>query len=396
MVPTNTQDANKDNAGASHPSQSQNLAFTTTSDKPVGRKSTIGKGLLIKGELTAHEDMVIDGRIEGTISLKNNRLEITQNSHTHAHVFAKVIVIDGEIKGDVHATEQVVVTKHGRVFGNVFSSDISIEDGALLKGRIDMGKKEEITIPSSSSMTDLHEDSPKGAPTFGSFLEKMLEKAHLHPTGDMKIENRATALSNEALKKEMPAALNAPEKLLGLPVLEKDAMTSYLSDVSSWLGETVRIKGEIISEENVQINGHVDGVIYFKNHALEIGAQGQIKANIFVKSLCSAGNVKGDIYASDQIAIKKSGHVYGKILSPRIHIESGAVLMGSLEMDPQNIEKIFEEIVQHSHAHTAPSKTDAKMPVNNINKVKKPGSHKDLDAGDMTSEKFRSLLNSTE
>src|SRR5207247_7510548 len=123
--------------------------------------------------------------------------------------------------------------------------------------------------------------------------------------------------------------------------IEANPEIAGLNIEQSLLGETVVIKGELIAEEDVIVQGHVDGIIYFKNSSLGVGAHGEIKANIFVKSLIHHGRTSGDIYASDQVSIKKPGQVFGRIFSPRVSTEKGAVIMGSILMEPQNIEEVY-------------------------------------------------------
>ena len=98
----------------------------------------IGKTISIKGDITGDENLVIEGRVDGTVQLKNNDLTIGQSGRVTANVTANVVRIDGEVKGDIVGTEKVVVTKTGKVQGNIVGPRVTLEDGAKFKGSIDM------------------------------------------------------------------------------------------------------------------------------------------------------------------------------------------------------------------------------------------------------------------
>jgi cytoskeletal protein CcmA (bactofilin family) len=288
-------------------------------------ESSIGKAVFIKGNVSAKEDMLVNGRLEGTISLKNNKLEIGPSGSIVADAIAKVIVINGEIKGDVYASDKVVVTKTGRVIGNIFATNISVEDGAILKGSVDMDGHD---ASKNNSVFDLHDDHEKTS--FGSLFKKVRGIAHL----DSPIHNDVYTTQ--------------PQESTALVVNNNKTNHDYPFTDISVIGESVMVKGEIIAEEDVVLQGQVDGTIYFKNNSLVAGHQAQIHGNLFVKSIVTHGEIKGDIYASDQVIVKKLGHIFGNTHAPRISIESGAILMGNIEMEPQDIEKAFSNVVGYS------------------------------------------------
>jgi len=321
---THSNHAAHDRSASPHPVEK------ATHKHPTPYKSFIGNAVFIKGDMSAKEDILVVGRLEGTVTVKDNWLEIGLGGYIEANAFAKVVVVNGEIKGDIYASEQVIITQSGRVFGNIYSANVSIEAGALLKGNIDMEKHE---IVAHHTNADVHEESHSKPASFSMLFKRVQEMAHIHSPSDLDADLPASS----------PAA-NASETRDNL----NDTHNAQLVQPKSIVGETVHVKGEIVAEEDVVINGKVDGIIYFKNNSIEIGSHAQIKANIFVKAVISHGEVKGDMYASEHVIIKKSGHVYGKILSPRISIESGAIFKGSVEMEQQNIEKIFSNIMVDS------------------------------------------------
>jgi cytoskeletal protein CcmA (bactofilin family) len=98
----------------------------------------IGKTISIKGDISGEENLVVEGRVDGTIHLKNNDLTIGQSGQVHANLIANTVRIDGEVKGDITGVEKVVITKTGRVQGNIVGPRVTLEDGAKFKGSIDM------------------------------------------------------------------------------------------------------------------------------------------------------------------------------------------------------------------------------------------------------------------
>jgi len=100
----------------------------------------IGKSVVIKGDLTASEDLTIEGQVEGKIELRNNILTIGANGRIKAQVQAKAVVVLGEVTGNVTATERVDIRDNGSVDGDLSAPRIAIADGAHFRGSIDMQK----------------------------------------------------------------------------------------------------------------------------------------------------------------------------------------------------------------------------------------------------------------
>jgi cytoskeletal protein CcmA (bactofilin family) len=123
---------------------------TTTSDQ-----ATIGKSLVIKGEVSGSESLYIDGRVEGSINLSGNRVTIGRNGVVAANINAREIVVLGKVRGNLTASDRVDIRSDGSLTGDVVAARISIEDGAFFKGGIDIrkagSKTEEITKSVSSA-----------------------------------------------------------------------------------------------------------------------------------------------------------------------------------------------------------------------------------------------------
>lgn len=101
-------------------------------------KATIGPSIVIKGELSGDEDVVIAGEFEGSIDLPNQAVTVTASGQVRADVKANVVEIQGELHGDVDGVGKVLITKTGRMQGNIVSPRVILDDGAKFKGNIDM------------------------------------------------------------------------------------------------------------------------------------------------------------------------------------------------------------------------------------------------------------------
>ena len=98
----------------------------------------IGKSVIIKGELSGSEDLTIEGHVEGRIDLKDNVLTIGPNGKIKAEVFAKSVVVLGEVTGNVTASEKVDIRDNGSVDGDIASPRVAIAEGAHFRGSVDM------------------------------------------------------------------------------------------------------------------------------------------------------------------------------------------------------------------------------------------------------------------
>lgn len=106
----------------------------------TGEQATIGKSLMIKGEVTGSESLYIDGRIEGTINLPGNRVTVGRNGQVAANILAREIVVLGKVRGNCQASDRIDIRSEGSLTGDVIAARISIEDGAFFKGGIDIRK----------------------------------------------------------------------------------------------------------------------------------------------------------------------------------------------------------------------------------------------------------------
>jgi cytoskeletal protein CcmA (bactofilin family) len=106
----------------------------------TGEQATIGKSLVVKGELSGSESLYIDGKVEGAINLPGNRVTVGRNGQVAANISAREIVVLGKVRGNLTASDRVDIRSDGSLTGDVVAARISIEDGAYFKGGIDIRK----------------------------------------------------------------------------------------------------------------------------------------------------------------------------------------------------------------------------------------------------------------
>ena len=122
----------KSTSPASNPN-SYNPVKTTS--VPV-EQATIGRSLVIKGELSGAEALYIDGRVEGKISLPDHRVTIGRNGSAQANITAREVVVMGKVNGNIDCSDRIDIRSEGSVTGDVTTMRISVEDGAMLKGGV--------------------------------------------------------------------------------------------------------------------------------------------------------------------------------------------------------------------------------------------------------------------
>jgi len=101
----------------------------------------IGKSVVIKGELSGSEDLVIEGTVEGKVELSEHVLTVGSHAKIKAEVFAKIVIVLGEVVGNIAASEKVDIRDSGSVDGDILSPRVAIAEGAHLRGSVDMQKK---------------------------------------------------------------------------------------------------------------------------------------------------------------------------------------------------------------------------------------------------------------
>lgn len=113
----------------------------TGSGMKRGGSATIGPSIRIKGDVTGDEDLVIEGRIDGTVDLKKHNVTVGPEGRVKANVFGRSVIVEGEVEGDLQGEEQIVLRRTAKVQGNIAAPRVTLEDGATFRGGIDMQER---------------------------------------------------------------------------------------------------------------------------------------------------------------------------------------------------------------------------------------------------------------
>jgi cytoskeletal protein CcmA (bactofilin family) len=108
----------------------------------AGRTASVGKSVVLKGQLFSREDLYIDGEVEGSVEMPEHRLTVGPNGKVIAGIRARDIVVLGTIHGNVEAGDKIEIRKDAKLVGDIKTARIVIEDGAYFKGSIDISKPE--------------------------------------------------------------------------------------------------------------------------------------------------------------------------------------------------------------------------------------------------------------
>lgn len=162
-------DKRKDNSDSKNtppvPGQDRPASAAATAAS-MGKTALIGAGIHVSGDVTGTENLVIEGKVEGKIELLGNQVIIGQTGKVAADVVAKSVKIDGSLQGDVEGKERVVISKSGRVRGNITAPRVMLEEGAIFKGSIDINP-----VESQVAELPLPNKQPAAAPADSSAKE---------------------------------------------------------------------------------------------------------------------------------------------------------------------------------------------------------------------------------
>jgi cytoskeletal protein CcmA (bactofilin family) len=120
-------------------SQKSQLPANFSPSKSVSvpvEQATIGRSVVIKGEVSGSESLYIDGRIEGTVNFGEHRVTIGRNGSVAANINAREVVILGKVQGNIQVSDRLDIRSEGSLTGDVITQRISVEDGAILKGSV--------------------------------------------------------------------------------------------------------------------------------------------------------------------------------------------------------------------------------------------------------------------
>jgi cytoskeletal protein CcmA (bactofilin family) len=116
---------------------SSNQSFAPSKAVAISvEQATIGRSLVVKGEISGSESLYIDGKVEGSVTLSDSRVTIGRNGSVAANISAREVVILGKVHGNIQCTDRLDIRSEGSLTGDVVTQRISVEDGAILKGSV--------------------------------------------------------------------------------------------------------------------------------------------------------------------------------------------------------------------------------------------------------------------
>ncbi len=136
---------------------------------------------------------------------------------------------------------------------------------------------------------------------------------------------------DKSKKEPEKAAASAPKAPASKPA------SAGSSGQTTTIGASITLNGELNGNEDLLIQGQVEGNIFLKEHNLTIGEQGRIKANAFAKTITVRGELTGDLNGLDKVTITSTGRVRGNIVAPKVILEEGATFKGSIDMDAKAV-----------------------------------------------------------
>jgi len=178
--------------------------------------------------------------------------------------------------------------------------------------------------------------------------------------GNKKPETPQAAQPEQKISQSNQAPKPAPATWEGKTAMSTDALRplgATADRATARLGASLHVKGEITGNEDLQIDGSVEGLIQLDERKLTVGATSKVTADVIAREVVVYGNVKGNLRAKDRIEIKKDGSVVGDLTTSRIMIEDGAYFKGSIEID-----KSAEKESSRSSAFAKPATAIAGAP----------------------------------
>ncbi len=173
-------------------------AATTTRPSPGSvssggpRRAVIGPSIRIKGDVTGSEDLVIEGEVDGSVSLGAHAIGVGSEGRVNADIVGRVITVDGHVEGNLEAEEQIVLRGTAKVRGDIKAPRVVLEDGATFRGLVDMG------TPAASGGNDASTSKKTNGVSGGSPKDGAEAKANDATTADPVGSSTATSKSGKA------------------------------------------------------------------------------------------------------------------------------------------------------------------------------------------------------
>lgn len=142
-------------------------AASPSSTPAAGRSATIGKAITIKGEVSGDEDLLIQGRVDGSVELGAHAVTVGSEGRVTASITGRIVTVEGRVDGDIQAQERVVLRESSHVEGDITSPRLVLEDGAVFKGGVDMGEQKpaKTSKPSQSDSSSSTSTSSSSTPS---------------------------------------------------------------------------------------------------------------------------------------------------------------------------------------------------------------------------------------
>jgi len=131
-----------DRAPAPRPETAARTERSTTTAS-AGERATIGRSITIRGDVTGDEDLLIQGRVEGSVDLEQHAVTVGPEGNVKASISGRVVTVEGKVEGDLRAEEQVILRSSSSVQGDITAPRVVLEDGARFRGGVEMGEAAE-------------------------------------------------------------------------------------------------------------------------------------------------------------------------------------------------------------------------------------------------------------
>ena len=153
--------------GTPAPAPAPTAAPAPGSQSPSGgvERATIGRSIHVRGDVTGDEDLLVQGRVEGSINLRQHAVTVGSDGEVVASVVGRVVTVEGRVEGNIDGAEQVILRSSAVVKGDIKAPRVVLENGARFRGLVDMGEEDDRVLSSgSASRFELGKNASKGRP----------------------------------------------------------------------------------------------------------------------------------------------------------------------------------------------------------------------------------------
>lgn len=134
----------------------------TTPSMDTTQRATVGRSIVFRGDLSGEEDLVIQGRVEGSVNLGQHSVTVGPDGEVIASIVGRVVTVEGRVEGNIDGAEQVTLKSSSHVKGDITAPRVVLENGARFRGLVDMGDDEPGTVSRSSAATQATKSGTNG------------------------------------------------------------------------------------------------------------------------------------------------------------------------------------------------------------------------------------------